>query len=188
MGEKSTGDRAAVTHEDRSAEDYCGRERCLPQPWMCNVFHIDGSLRDIRVLDVTGDEWIAVLERLRVAADEVEIDHPYPQLDPTHPATADLFRTWADEPEGRGTTFAFRARFDDVWFFALPLDDEEIEFSLWPDGVVDGTGVAAVRRFLTEVATASGRLSVLTAECVTYAPGMPTLMSHDPATGLDFHI
>ncbi|MFD7031940.1 hypothetical protein ACFWAR_28325 [Streptomyces sp. NPDC059917] len=188
MGEESTGGRVGVPHGDGAAEDRCGREPCLPEPWMCDVFRIDGSLRDIRILDVTGDEWIAVLERLRVVADEVEIDHPYPRLDPTHPETTELFRAWAHEPEGRGTTFAFRARFGDVWFFALPLHEEEIEFSVWPDRVVDGAGVAAVRRFLTEIATAGRRPSVLTAECATYASGMPTLMSHDPATGLDFHV
>ncbi|MGW6898641.1 hypothetical protein ACWGF2_18805 [Streptomyces sp. NPDC054919] len=155
---------------------------------MCDVFHLDGSLRDIRVLDTTRVEWIAVLERLSVVADETEVEHPYPRLDPVRPALADLFRVWADEPEGRGTSFSFRARFGAVWFFALPYDEEEIEFSVWPEDVLDGAGVAAVLRLLVEVATASQRRALLTAETVQYDPGMLTLISHDPVTGLTSHI
>ncbi|MFJ6785559.1 hypothetical protein [Streptomyces yangpuensis] len=149
---------------------------------MCDAFHLDGSLRDIRVLDTTRVEWIAVLERLRAVADETEVEHPYPQLDPVHPAFTDLF------PEGEGTSFAFRARFGAVWFFALPLCEEEVEFSVWPEDVLDGAGVAAVLRFLVEVATASQRQALLTGETVRYYPGMLTLISHDPATGITSHI
>ncbi|WP_328299581.1 hypothetical protein OG389_18410 [Streptomyces sp. NBC_00435] len=155
---------------------------------MCDVFHLDGSLRDIRVLDTTRVEWIAVLERLRAVADETEVEHPYPQLDPVHPAITDLFRVWADEPEGEGTSFAFRARFGAVWFFALPLWEEEVEFSVWPEDVLDGAGVAALLRFLVEVATASQRQALLTGETVRYYPGMLTLISHDPAAGITSHI
>ncbi|WP_405015784.1 hypothetical protein OHV05_00775 [Kitasatospora sp. NBC_00070] len=155
---------------------------------MCGVFHVDGSLRDIRVLDTTRVEWIAVLEHLRAVADETEVEHPYLQLDPARPAIADLFRVWADEPEGEGSSFAFRARFGAVWFFALPYDEEEIEFSVWPDHVLDGAGVTAVLRFLAEVATASQRRSLLTAEVVRYDPRLPTLISHDPVTGLTSHL
>ncbi|MGW5276043.1 hypothetical protein ACWEQP_26415 [Streptomyces sp. NPDC004044] len=155
---------------------------------MCDVFHLDGSLRDIRVLDTTRVEWIAVLERLRAVADETEVEHRYPQLDPVHPAFTDLFRVWADDSEGEGTSFAFRARFGAVWFFALPLFEEEVEFSVWPEDVLDGAGVAAVLRFLVEVATASQRQALLTGETVEYYPGMLTLISHDPATGITSHI
>ncbi|MFF5503340.1 hypothetical protein [Streptomyces roseolus] len=155
---------------------------------MCRVFRVDGSLRDVRALDVTRAEWIAVLERLRVVADETEVEHPYPRLDPVRPAVAELFRAWADEPEGEGTSFAFRARFGAVWFFALPCDEEEIEFSFRPDDVVDAAGVDAVLRFLAEVAAASGRRTILTGETVRYDTGLPTLVSHDPATGRTAHI
>ncbi|MFB7289286.1 hypothetical protein [Actinacidiphila glaucinigra] len=177
-----------MRHEDVHAGERGSSARCLPEPWMCDVFYLDGSLRDIRVLDTTRVEWIAVFERLRVVADETEVEHTYPRLDPVSPAFADLFRAWADEPEGRGTSFAFRARFGAVWFFALPLDEEEIEFSVWPEQVVDGAGVADVLRFLVEVATASRRPALLTGETVLYRPGMPTLISHDPVTGLTSHI
>ncbi|MEV6199576.1 hypothetical protein AB0M64_06350 [Streptomyces sp. NPDC051771] len=170
--------------EDVHAGEHGARARCLPEPWMCRVFRVDGSLRDIRVPDVPRAEWIAVLERLRAVADETEAEHPYPRLDPVRPPVADLFRAWADEPEGEGTSFAFRARFGAVWFFALPYDEEEIEFSVRPDDVVDGAGVAAVLRFLTEVAEASGRQALLTAETVRYDSGLPTLIAHDPTTGL----
>ncbi|MGW3917211.1 hypothetical protein ACWEBX_37825 [Streptomyces sp. NPDC005070] len=104
------------------------------------------------------------------------------------PAFTDLFRVWADDPVGEGTSFAFRARFGAVWFFALPLFEEEVEFSVWPEDVLDGVGVAAVLRFLVEVATASRRQALLTGETVEYDPGMPTLISHDPATGTTSHI
>ncbi|MFD6761533.1 hypothetical protein [Streptomyces roseolus] len=176
------------TCEDVHAVEHGARARCLPEPWMCRVFHVDGSLRDIRAPDVTRAEWIAVLERLRAVADETEVEHPYPRLDPVRPAVAELFRAWADEPEGEGTSFAFRARFGAVWFFALPFDEEEIEFSLRPDDVVDAAGVTAVLRFLAEVAGASGRRTVLTAETVRYDDSLPTLCSHDPRTGLAFHL
>ncbi|MFI6374404.1 hypothetical protein [Streptomyces sp. NPDC050546] len=177
-----------MRHDDVHAGEHRARVRCLPEPWMCDVFHIDGSLRDIRVLETTRAEWIATFEHLRAVADETEVEHPYSQLDPVRPAIADLFRFWADEPEGRGTSFSFRARFDAVWFFALPYDEEEIEFSVWPEDVLDGAGVAAVRRFLVEVATASQRRALLTAETVQYDAEMPTLISHDPVTGLTSHI
>ncbi len=180
--------RVELTHEDVHAGEHGTRARCLPEPWMCDVFHLDGSLRDIRILDTTRVEWIAVLESLRVVADETEVEHPYPRLDPVRPDFADLFRVWADEPEGQGTSFAFRARFGAVWFFALPYEEEEIEFSVWPEDVLDGAGVAAVLRFLVEVATASQRRALLTAEVVRYDPGLPTLISHDPVTGLTSHI
>ncbi|MER7341311.1 hypothetical protein ABT403_26130 [Streptomyces sp. NPDC000075] len=188
MGGTNRTGRVELTHEDAHAGERGTRARCLPEPWMCDVFHVDGSLRDIRVLDTTRVEWIAVLERLRVVADETEVEHPYARLDPVRPAPADLFRAWADEPEGQGTSFAFRARFGAVWFFALPYDEEEIEFSLWPEHVLDGEGVAAVLRFLVEVATASHRRALLTAEVVRYTPELPTLISHDPDTGLTSHI
>ncbi|MGW6860067.1 hypothetical protein [Streptomyces xanthophaeus] len=177
-----------MTHEDVHADEPGALARCLPEPWMCVVFYLDGSLRDIRVLDTTRAEWIAVLERLRAVADETEVEHPYPRLDPVHPAFADLFRAWADDPEGQATTFSFRARFGAVWFFALPLFEEEIEFSVWPEDILDGAGVAAVLRFLVEVATASQRRVLLTGETVQYDPGMQTLISHDPATGITSHI
>ena len=177
-----------MRHEDIHIGERGTHERCLPEPWMCDVFHRDGSLRDIRVLNTTRVEWIAVLERLRAVADETEVEHPYPQLDSVRPAIADLFRVWADEPEGQGTSFSFRARFGAVWFFALPYDEEEIEFSVWPEDVLDGAGVAAVLRFLVEIATASQRRALLTGETVRYDPGMPTLISHDPDTGLTAHI
>lgn len=61
-------------------------------------------------------------------------------------------------------------------------------FSVWPEDVLDGAGVAAVLRFLVEVATASQRRALQTAEVVLYDPGMPALISHDPATGLTSHI
>ncbi|WP_407916081.1 hypothetical protein [Kitasatospora sp. NE20-6] len=155
---------------------------------MCDVFRLDGSLRDIRVLDVTRGGWIAVLERLRAVADETEVEHPYPRLDPVRPAIADLFRVWADEPEGQGTSFSFRARFGAVRFFAVPYDEEEIEFSVRPEDVLDGAGVAAVLRFLAEIATAGRRPALLTAEVVRYDPHLPALISHDPVTGLTSHI
>ncbi|MEU4170215.1 hypothetical protein AB0F46_25460 [Streptomyces sp. NPDC026665] len=177
-----------MTYEDVHGAEHGTRARCLPEPWMCDVFHIDGSLRDIRVLDTTRVEWIAVLERLRAVADETEVEHPYSQLDPVRPSFADLFRAWADDPEGCGTSFAFRARFGSVWFFSLPCDEEEIEFSVWPEDILDGAGVAAVVRFLVEVATASQRRTLLTGETVRYDPEMLTLISHDPGTGITFHI
>ncbi|MGW9374131.1 hypothetical protein ACWGVR_29485 [Streptomyces xanthophaeus] len=177
-----------MTHEDVHAGENGARAQCLPEPWMCAVFYLDGSLRDIRVLDTNRAEWIAVLERLRAVADETEVEHPYPRLDPVHPAFADLFRAWADDPDGQATTFAFRARFGAVWFFALPLFEEEIEFSIWPEDILDGAGIAAMLRFLVEVATASQRRVLLTGEIVQYDPGMPTLISHDPATGITSHI
>ncbi|MGW4855747.1 hypothetical protein ACWEPZ_31465 [Streptomyces sp. NPDC004288] len=188
MGEGNASGRVELTHEDVHAGEYGVRGRCLPEPWMCDVFSLDGSLRDIRILDVTRVEWIAVCEHLRAVADETEVEHPYPLLDPVRPDLTDLFRTWADEPEGEGTSFAFRARFGAVWFFALPCDEEEIEFSLWPEDVLDGAGVAAVLRFLREVATAGRRTALLTGEVVRYDPGMATLISHDPDTGLTSHI
>ncbi|WP_148085543.1 hypothetical protein OG322_05080 [Streptomyces sp. NBC_01260] len=188
MEETNARGRVELTHEDVHAGERGTRARCLPEPWMCDVFRLDGSLRDIRVLDTTRVEWIAVLERLRAVADETEVEHPYPRLDPVRPACADLFSVWADEPEGQGTSFSFRARFGAVWFFALPCDEEEIEFSVWPEDVLDGAGVAAVLRFLVEVATASQRGSLLTGEVVRYDPGMPTLISHDPVTGITSHI
>lgn len=185
---RTNGERVEWTHEEIHAGEHGARTRCLPEPWMCDVFQVDGSLRDIRVLDTTRAEWIAVLERLRAVADETEVEHPYPRLDPVRPAVADLFRVWADEPEGEGTSFSFRARFGTVWFFALPCDEEEIEFSVWPEDVLDGAGVAAVLRFLVEVATAGRRRVLLTGEVVRYDPGLPTLISHDPVTGLTSHI
>ncbi|MET9892711.1 hypothetical protein ABZZ47_21355 [Streptomyces sp. NPDC006465] len=188
MGETNARGRVELMHEDVHAGEHGTRAPCLPEPWMCDVFYLDGSLRDIRVLDTTRVEWIAVLERLRVVADETEVEHPYPQLDPVHPAFTDLFRVWADDPEGQATSFSFRARFGAVWFFALPYDEEEIEFSVWPEDVLDGAGVTAVLQFLVEVATASQRRALLTGETVRYYPGMPTLISHDPATGLTSHI
>ncbi|GLX19591.1 hypothetical protein Slala02_29060 [Streptomyces lavendulae subsp. lavendulae] len=177
-----------VRHEAVHAGEHGARAHCLPEPWMCEVFHVDGSLRDVRVLGVTRAEWLAVLERLCAVADETEFEHAYTELDPVRPAPADLLRIWADEPEGRGTTFAFRARFGAVWFFALPYDEEEIEFSLWPEHVEDGAGVSAVLRFLVEVATASRRPALLTAEVVCYDPSLPTLVSHDPDSGVTAHI
>ncbi|MFE2163533.1 hypothetical protein ACFXB3_00375 [Streptomyces sp. NPDC059447] len=188
MGETHARGWVELTHEDVHVGERGTRARCLPETWMCEVFHLDGSLRDIRVLDTTRVEWIAVLERLRAVADETEVEHPYPRLDPVHPAFTDLFHVWADDPEGEGTSFAFRARFGTVWFFALPLYEEEVEFSVWPEDVLDGAGVAAVLRFLVEVATASRRPALLTGETVRYHPGMLTLISHDPATGITSHI
>lgn len=188
MGETNAGRLVESTHEDVRAGEHGTCARCLPEPWMCDVFRVDGSLRDIRVLDTTRGEWIAVLERLRVVADETEVEHSYPRLDPLRPDVADLFRAWADEPEDQGTGFSFRARLGAVWFFALPCDEEEIEFSVWPEDVLDGAGVGAVLRFLAEVATASRRPALLTAEVVRYDPGLPTLISHDPVTGFTAHI
>ncbi|MFJ1864112.1 hypothetical protein ACIOD1_05730 [Streptomyces sp. NPDC088097] len=191
MGETGARGRVEVAHEVAHeavhACEHGARARCLPEPWMCRVFHIDGSLRDIRVLDTSRVEWIAVLERLRVMADETEVEHPYPRLDPVRPAAADLFRAWADEPEDERSGFCFRARFGAVWFFALPCEEEEIEFSVRPEDVLDLAGVAAVLRFLVEVATAARRPALLTGETVRYDPGMATLLSHDPATGLTSH-
>ncbi|MFF4006993.1 hypothetical protein [Streptomyces sp. NPDC001717] len=175
-------------HEDVHAGEHGARANCLPEPWMCRAFHLDGSLRDVRILDTTRVEWIAVLERLRVVADETEVVHPYPRLDPVRPAVAELFRLWADAPEGQESGFCFRARFGAVWFAAWPAFEEEIEFSLWPEDVLDGAAVAAVLRFLVEVAAAGRRRALLTGEVVQYDPGMPTLISHDPVTGLTSHI
>ncbi|MFK0238051.1 hypothetical protein [Streptomyces vinaceus] len=188
MSETGARGRAERPHEAVHAGEHGARTRCLPEPWMCDVFHLDGSLRDIRVLDTTRGEWIAVLDRLRVVADETEVEHPYPQLDPVHPAFDDLFRAWADDPEGEATAFSFRARFGSVWFFALPCFEEEIEFSVWPEDVLDGAGVAAVLRFLVEIASTSQRRALLTGEIVQYHPEMPTLISHDPVTGVTSHI
>ncbi|MFF4324744.1 hypothetical protein [Streptomyces sp. NPDC001568] len=194
MGDVEAQDRRGSGGSDASHADcrrvhgHEARARCLPEPWMCDVFLVDGSLRDIRVLDVERADWIAVLDHLRSVADVTEVEHPYAQLDPVRPAVADLFRAQWDEPEGQGTNFAFRARFDGVWFCALPYDEEEIEFSLWPDDVVDGADVAAVLRFLTEVGTACGRRVLLTGETTRYHPNLPTLIHHDPTTGLSHGI
>ncbi|MFZ3493165.1 hypothetical protein ACODT5_08020 [Streptomyces sp. 5.8] len=185
---RANGESVEWTHEEVHAGEHGARTPCLPEPWMCDVFQLDGSLRDIRVLDTTRAEWVAVLERLRVVADETKVEHPYLRLDPVRPAVADLFHRWADEPEGEGEGFCFRARFGAVWFFALPCDEEEIEFSVQPEDVLDGAGVAAVLRFLGEVARACRRRALLTAEVVQYDPGLPTLISHDPVTGLTSHI
>ncbi|MFF3014876.1 hypothetical protein [Streptomyces sp. NPDC057939] len=190
MGTTAPKDRGVETSHEvcRRVHGHEARARCLPESWMCHVFHVDGSLRDVRVLDAGRADWIAVLEHLRSIADETEVEHPYDRLDPLRPAVADLFRVWCDEPAGEGTSFCFRVRFGTVWFFALPHDEEEIEFSLWPDEVVDGAGVAAVLRFLTEVGTACGRPVLLTGESVQYHPGLRTLIRHDPALGLSHHI
>ncbi|WP_405015194.1 hypothetical protein [Kitasatospora sp. NBC_01539] len=43
-------------------------------------------------------------------------------------------------------------------------------------------------RFLAEIATAGRRPALLTAEAVRYDPHLPTLISHDPVTGLTSHV
>ncbi|MGW6853756.1 hypothetical protein ACWGCK_34100 [Streptomyces virginiae] len=154
----------------------------LPEPWMCDVFYVDGSLRDITVADTDDTHWQQVLHHLRGTADQL---------------------TWYDGPEGRdigrddtgdpfatiedGYTATLGVRYGHTRFSAhLPVDG--IEFSLWPDAIEDGAHVADVLRFLTELGTACDRPAVLTAETVTGHHQLPPLITYDPSTGTTTHL
>ncbi|MEV6955020.1 hypothetical protein [Streptomyces sp. NPDC051183] len=153
----------------------------LPDPWMCDVFYVDGSLRDITVQDTDDTRWNQVLRHLGDAADAL---------------------TWYDGDTGQdvdgsgavaaldaldaGTTASLSVRFGRTRITAsLPVD--WIEFSLWPDDIEDADHVADVLRFLTELGTACGRPAVLTAETVTGHHQLPPLITYDPATGTVTH-
>lgn len=154
----------------------------LPEPWMCRVFYVDGSLRDITVTDTDDTDWPQVLHHFRGAADQLTwYDGAEGQdLDPND--TSDPFATIED-----GYTATLGVRYGHTRFSAhLPVDG--IEFSLWPDSIEDGDHVADVLRFLTELATACDRPAVLTAETVTGHHELPPLITHDPSTGTTTHL
>ncbi|MFJ3964351.1 hypothetical protein [Streptomyces sp. NPDC090036] len=154
----------------------------LPDPWMCHVFYVDGSLRDITVTDTDDTHWQQVLHHFLGAADQL---------------------TWYDGAEGQdigphdtgnpidsiedGYTASLAVRCGRTWFTAhLPVDG--IEFSLWPDSIENADHVTDVLRFLTELGTACARPAVLTAETVTGHHQLPPLITYDPATGTTTHL
>ncbi|MFF1780641.1 MULTISPECIES: hypothetical protein [Streptomyces] len=154
----------------------------LPEPWMCDVFYVDGSLRDITVADTDDTHWQQVLRHLRSTADQLTWYYG-PEghdLDPND--TSDPFATIED-----GYTATLGVRYGHTRFSAhLPVDG--IEFSLWPDAIEDGAHVADVLRFLTELGTACDRPAVLTAETVTGHHQLPPLITYDPSTGTTTHL
>lgn len=153
----------------------------LPEPWMCDVFDVDGSLRDITVTGTDDTDWNPLLRHLRGVADELTWYAGDEAEDIGRNHTGDPFATL---PEDETASLAVRC--GRTWFTGhLPVDG--IEFSLWPGGIEDGDHVADVLRFLTELGTACGRPAVLTAETVTGHHELPPLITYDPATGTVTH-
>ncbi|WP_405531920.1 hypothetical protein OG592_29280 [Streptomyces avidinii] len=154
----------------------------LPEPWMCEVFHVDGSLRDITVTGTDDTDWQQVLHHFRGAADQLTW-YDGPEAHDIGPDdTEDPFAGLED-----GYTASLSVRCGNTRFTAhLPVDG--IEFSLWPDDVEDGAHVADVLRFLTELAAVCGRPAVLTAETVTGHHELPPLITYDPSTGTVTHL
>ncbi|MFF2788472.1 hypothetical protein ACFVT6_17145 [Streptomyces sp. NPDC058049] len=154
----------------------------LPEPWMCDVFYVDGSLRDITVTDTDDTHWNQVLHHLRDTADQLTWYNGAEGRDLDPNDTSDPFATIQD-----GYTATLAVRYGHTWFSGhLPVDG--IEFSLWPDGIEDGAHVADVLRFLTELGTACDRPAVLTAETVTGHHQLPPLITYDPTTGTTTHL
>lgn len=126
--------------------------------------------------------WNQVLRHLRATADQLTWYNGPEAHDITPDDTEDPFATIED-----GCTATLAVRYGHTWLSAhLPVDG--IEFSLWPDSIEDGTHVADVLRFLTELGTACGRPAVLTAETVTGHHELPPLITYDPATGTTTHL
>ncbi|MFD9481677.1 hypothetical protein [Streptomyces nojiriensis] len=154
----------------------------LPEPWMCDVFYVDGSLRDITITDTDDTHWNQVLHHLRNTADQLTWYNGADAQDIGPDDTEDPFATIED-----GYTATLGVRYGHTRFSAhLPVDG--IEFSLWPDDIEDGTHVADVLRFLTELGTACARPAVLTAETVTGHHQLPPLITYDPSTGTTTHL
>ncbi|MGW7330573.1 hypothetical protein ACWGIU_18665 [Streptomyces sp. NPDC054840] len=153
----------------------------LPDPWMCDVFSVDGSLRDITVTGTDDTHWNQVLRHLGTAADQLTWYSGAEGEDSGGNDAGDRLDALED-----GYTATLGVRYGRTWFSAhLPVDG--IEFSLWPDSIEDGAHVADVLRFLTELGTACGRPAVLTAETVTGHHELPPLITYDPATRTTTH-
>ncbi|MFJ3515031.1 hypothetical protein [Streptomyces sp. NPDC090131] len=168
---------AGPGHECEHRQGICR----LPDPWMCDVFYVDGSLRDITVTDTDDTDWNQVLRHLRATADQLTW-YDGPEAHDIGPDdTEDPFATIED-----GYTATLAVRYGRTRLSAhLPVDG--IEFSLWPDSIEDADHVTDVLRFLTELGTACARPAVLTAETVTGHHQLPPLITYDPATGTTTH-
>ncbi|MDQ0950122.1 hypothetical protein QFZ24_004045 [Streptomyces phaeochromogenes] len=147
--------------------------------YLSELFEVDGSLRDVCVLDARVEDWD------RVVRDLVESDWQV-EFTTTHPRGAELLRAGAPELfaalEQSGEDSATLAVcINDIWFTSYFFESAEIEFTFDPSDVVDESGVLVVDNFMKRIGDACGKRVVMTMESTDHE-GIPALLEYRPGS------
>jgi hypothetical protein len=139
-------------------------------------FVVDGSLRDVCVLDVGIPEWQLLLESLKDSGWEYSLEvtgqDPAAEL-----SAADIFEI-LDSNDEASARLAIRV--GHIWFPNFFFDPSEIEFSFDPSEISGEAEFAALVTFMSWLATAVRKPAILTMETTDHRT-IPALLEIPPA-------
>jgi hypothetical protein len=148
-----------------------------------SLFEVDGSLRDICVLNASRDDWSRVVSRLFEAQRETQFTTTLDYTPDVRTDAGKLLDTLESHPEANAT---FSVRFGSIWFTCYFFEASEIEFTFDPADVVDASSFHDVAAFMSEVGMACGKSVIMTMESNDHHHHIPALLEWAPSTGTPF--
>jgi hypothetical protein len=142
-------------------------------------FAVDGSLRDVCVLDVGISEWQSLIRALAATSwgHTLELTASEPIAEPSAEAIFDRLRS--DE----GASARLAVRVGPVWFTSYFFDPSEIEFSFDPADISSETDFRSLKEFMTWLATVLHKRVIMTMESSTEHRTIPALLEITPSPG-----
>jgi hypothetical protein len=139
-------------------------------------FTVDGSLRDVCVLDVGISEWQSVIRALAETGWEhtLELTASEPIAEPSAEAIFD--RLQSDEK----ASARLAVRVGSVWFTSYFFDPSEIEFSFDPADTSSETEFRSLEEFMKWLAKVCHKPVVMTMESSTEHRTIPALLEISP--------
>lgn len=130
-------------------------------------FEVDGSLRDVCVLDAGVAGWERLLRAVRDAPWEYRLTVDGRSCEPSEHSPRQL----VDEEDA-----TLSIRVGRMWFDSHFFEVGEIEFSFDPSEIEGGEQFGSLERFMLWLANACGQRVVLTMEASSSHCGMPPLL------------
>lgn len=135
-------------------------------------FEVDGSLRDVCVLDAGLPVWERLLRGVAAAPWEHQLAVNEEPRTPADFSVAEFFS--AREKEDMSARLAIRV--GEVWFASYFFDVDEIEFTFGPEDLAGGEHFGSLERFMVWLAEVCDRKVVMTAEHSSGHEGVPALL------------
>lgn len=141
-------------------------------------FVVDGSMRDVCILDADLQTWQRLFDGLQHAPGQVSFTTTFEKEPPgvTTNAAA-LFEELQFDPSA-STTLAIQV--DHIWFTCYFFDQDEIEFTFHTEDVHDDQTFESLERFVRWLADTCGKRAAVTVESTDHR-SIPALLEYSPA-------
>jgi hypothetical protein len=135
-------------------------------------FEVDGSLRDVCVLDAGPPVWERLLRAVASSPWEYRLEV---NEEPCSPADFSVTEFFAAQDEDASARLVIRV--GELWFATYFFEDAEIEFSFDPAEVGDAERFGSVELFMVWLAEACDREVVMTMETSSGHRDIPALLT-----------